>query len=377
VGVDLPPHLAFAPAERLSPGSSHLFADLILGGWLLVVVGCAAAFALFAWARARRLDAEVWRRRGLRPGPILLPGVAEPADGQREEAPAPFVELTITQEGKEQRHKNSYSVCWTEVARSLSSRPFGLRTESGDHVLVEPGQRIELVDGLDETLPMGAGRRRRDARIVAGERLWIRGVLSRGGQGGEGPYRGGGGEGRWTLRPPARGALFISSEPVANEARGEVRLHAWFAGVFVALLAICQLALFRPYHRLRADGVQTVGTVVSKNTYTTKHKNGVTRHYQLTVTYDVAGHERRFTGDTSVGAYRLVNGGTSIPILRSASAPDVVLLGGAEELGATSGSAVFGTCVGLLIAVTWAFATIGRRPWWRRKRVVETVPGRL
>jgi hypothetical protein len=374
--VNLPPHLAFAPAERLSPGSSHLFADLILGGWLLVIVGCAAAFAFFAWARARKLDAEVWRRRGLRPGPILLPGVAEPADGQREDAPAPFIELTITQEGKEQRHKNSYSVRWTEVSRSLTSRPFSLRTDNGDHVLVEPGQRIELVDGLDHTSSMGRDKRRRDARIVAGERLWIRGVLSSGTPSGDGPYRGGGG-GRWTLRPPPRGPLFISSQPVANEARGEARVHVWFAGLFLALLAICQLAAFRTYHRLRADGVQTIGTVVGKNTYTTKHKNSVTRHYQLTVSYDVGGRPHRFTGETSGWAYQLVSGGTSVPITRSASSPDVVLVGGAEELGATTGAATFGTTAAIVLVVAWILVTIGRRPWWRQKRVVENVPGRL
>ena len=361
-----------APPGRLSPATSHLFVDLLLGGWLLVAVGIAALFAFLAWSRAKKLGAEVWHKRGLRPGPILLPGVAAPLDD--DQSGQPFIELSIDQRGVERSSKNGRFVVWTETSRTLRDRAFVLRCDNGERVRVEPSGRVDLIDRLDDTHRLGPAARRRSARIVEGETVWIRGELVDAGASGDGPYRGGAPTHRWVLRPPARGSVFLSSEPVELEGRAEARFHTRIACVYLAYLALCQLAFFADYRALRADGVQDHAVVTRRTTWITRSKSTTTKHYGFHVSY--ADHQDAIE-ETNSHAYAAIHEGDRVPIVYVPRKPTVVQLGAAAELGLNAGAGVVGLIFGGMLTMFYLALNAGRRPWWRRRKLVETVRGTL
>src|SRR5690348_1743842 len=100
-----------------------------IGGFVpLLFAFVTGLIALSAWSRARVLSAEVWKRRGLRPGTILLCGIAQRLDESGEPS-ASLVELEIEQVGI-QRPKTQ--VVWKEISRVLRDRPFLIRTDAGD-----------------------------------------------------------------------------------------------------------------------------------------------------------------------------------------------------------------------------------------------------
>jgi hypothetical protein len=362
----------FAPPSRMAPGTSHVFADLLLGGWLVLAISLAILFAWRAWSRARKLRAEVWHERGLRPGPILVPGVATPLDDDR--TGQPFIELSIEQHGVQRHTKNGHYVAWSETSRALRDRPFLLRCDNGELVRVEPSGRVDLIDRLDQTHRLSHADRRRSARIVEGEPVWIRGELVDTAAGGSGPYRGAAPTHRWLLRPLARDGLFISSEPVEQEGRAEARFHAAFAALYAVMLLLCQGVLFHEYRALRARGVASSALLTSKTTWTTRSKSTVTRHYGFHLQYNGT---RSANVETNGRVYRATGEGATVPILYDGDDPDTMQLGSVEELGLGSGSAIFGMVLAVMLTVLYLVFNASRMPWWRRRKLLETESGKL
>jgi hypothetical protein len=372
--VDPSAALRLAPWSYVSSSTAHVCVDLVCGGGLLTAAVVTGGLALAAWSRARRLGAEVWKRRGLRPGPILLPGVARALDDGHGEAA--FVELTLEQRGRQWQAKGGPQVTWKEISRKLKQRPFELECENGEHVRVEPGARVELVDRLDVTEAIIPGLRRRTARITPGEPIWVRGDLYDNGKASEGPYREAAPSHRWVLRPHARDAMYISSEPVDAEERAAGKLDLKFALVYVLLLVGARL-LFADYLALRAAGVETQARVVQRNSYWVRGKHGNDPRYSLDVELDVGGRSQKLWEPTNGAAYRQIEEGAMVPVTYLPTRPTVVQLATRSDLSTDMGGVFIAYFVIVTIGLLHIGIRIGRRPWWRQKKVVEIVPGRL
>lgn len=363
--------LLYAPAFRLSTTASELWVTWIFGVGLLLVVFACALQAWRAWSHALQLRAEVWRQKGLRSGMMLISGVAEPVEEERDAATreaaafAPFVELTIHQEGTQHSSRNGQYVMWLESSRSLSERPFILHTDEGTRIRVEPSGQIELIDKLEE--PMRAGNtRRRVARIIPGERIWVRGQLVI--DSAQGPYRGLASQP--TLRPSPDRPLLICSQPIEAEDRSATRLHAGFAVGMLLMLLFCQRVVFGEFHALR-HGVEQTATLVSKRYWSTRNKNSVTMHFAYTLA------PTNVEDEVSNDAYTRGEPGDLVPIVRGAKDATVFQIGPRSEVGIDTRNVVAAGLVCAGIVVAWLAVAARRKPWWRRPRYDERTPGTL
>ncbi len=364
----------YAPASRLLASTSRFLADSLFGGGIVLVIGLALLLAFLAKARAGALGEEERKKRGLRPGPILLCGLPEPID----EPPASgaFIELVIDQSGTQHQHRGRHYVTWTESARTLKHQPFYLRTESGERVRVEPQGRVELIDALEAPQRHGtSAKRRRIARITPGEKIWVRGLLSGDGWS-AGPYRGAGGGG-YVLLPGGRDPLLVSSQPIDLEDEQTARFHGIFGFGFVALLALLQLVVFADYRALRREGVRGEARIDGIRQWITHSKNSTTHHFGWTLIYHVPGGALSTEVETNGYAFSRLTGGDTVPIVYVPRSPAIVQLGTEDEVAMSAGTAMFGLLTfgglgGLYIGLSRT-----RRPWWRRKRIVDVENGML
>lgn len=359
----------YAPNLRLSSHASRIFADEVFGFGLIAVCVAVLLGAVWAWARARQLGEEVWKRRGLRSGPALLPGVAHPLD-ERHGAEHALIELTIEQEGKQVETKSGPHVHWRETSRRLVDRPFLLRTDGGDEVHVEPQGRVVLIDRLMPPVRVRPGVRHRIARIDPGERVWIRGVLSIPAREAQGPYRDGGAA-RPTLRPDGTRPLSVSSEPVDNELLASARFHFLFAVLFATAFALSQGVLFRPYHALRSGGQVTEATVTDHRRWITRNKSSVTEHYALGLEFECpTGHALVYEETNGVAFARFAEGAT-VPVVFLPSDPTLAQIGSGDELGTTQARTAIATGVSSFLLFIYMLTGFSRRPWWRRDKLHE------
>jgi hypothetical protein len=365
---------AFVTAHHLSAHASHLFVDKVLGGGLLLWLAVTAILAFAAWAEARRLGAEVYRDRGLTPGPHLLPGRAEALDGADAR---PLLELTITQTGEQRRTRNGHYVVWKEVARALDERPFCLKLDDGTRLLVQTSARVDLIDRLEPPQREHQTLRRRRAQICHGDAVWIRGVVERRPRGGEGPYRGSDAP-EWVLRPPAREALFLSSEPVEAPARAAARFHAACLAAGLALFAGLQTLAFGDYRQLRSDPEVVTLPVAATRAWTTTHKGQVREHYAISVAVPEAGGApgASVEQETTWRAYTSVTRGLPVVVTRSRSHPKILQLGDGE-VGASADAVTTGMLLTVFAGAAQIVVGVRRRPWWRRRRVVDCESGKL
>ena len=365
------PGLLYAPVFRLTTAASVVWTTWVFGVALVALVLVSLLFAWRAWSHALQLRGEVWRHKGLRPGALLVGGVAEPVDEEseaaRREAAAfsPFVELTIHQHGEQRSSRNGRYVLWKETTRTLTERPFILRTDAGMRVRVEPSGHIELVDKLEAPIRNGNDRLR-IAKIVPGERIWVRGDLLVGSA--QGPYRGTADQP--TLRPPSDRPMLICSQPIEAEDLGTARFHAGFALGFVVVLLFCQGVLFSTFRTLRY-GVEQSARITDVRHWVTRNKNAVTNHYGFTVA------PMNVQEEVSYDAYASHRVGDAIPVMRGATNPSLLQIGPASEVGETTGHVTFASFLTIGVVGAWLAVSASRRPWWRRKRYDETQPGTL
>jgi len=369
----------FAPEQALSPSATALFADVVLGGWPLLTVLLAALFAFLAWSRAKKLGAEVWPRRGLRSGPMLLPGTAQPlaVDPYEEvglDPNRPFVEVDIDQVSKAFRAKQGTQLRWSEYARSTKDRPFALVTESGDRVRVEPSGKVQLIDRLERAERIDATHRRKRAQIVPGEPVWVRGFLSDAQKPSDtSPYRGGAKVERWVLRPPVDGPMLVSSQPVEAEGLSDARFHLVCAGLFLSCLLLFQGLGFRDYRALRSGGVPTQAEITGTRRWTTHSKNATRQHYAFELKYETSVGWLETEQETNYGAYISVHKGEKVPLVYDADRPSVAQIGVPADMAANMFVAIIGTIAMVFLSLLYPLISKGRRPWWR-KRLIEIEP---
>jgi hypothetical protein len=373
----LPIYWSVVPAQRLSFTTSHVVVDEVFGLALAVCILVALILGATAWQRSTRLRDNVWiPRRKLRAGIILIEGVAHPVEEERHAAETdavfpPFVEVTIHQRADVRRGKKGEYWVWQETSRSLTERPFLLRTEAGDSIRVEPSGALELADKL-EPGPQSFGiERTRIARIIPGERIWVRGRLELGAIGSEGPYRGAQGA-PTTLRPSGKEPLLISSQPVWKEDRDRALVHFGFGSLLIALLVLCQTLFFGDFRTLRSRGVVSDAVINDARSWVTQVKGRYIKHYGFSFDWLVDG--KRYAGNDEVGplAYQSYNLGAHIPIVYDPIHPKTMMPGRRDELGINNALCVVTGSMYFMALLFWYTTWKLRRPWWRQKKLVNT-----
>lgn len=233
-------------------------------------------FSLWQWrlskkgSAAAKLDFD--RQSTLREGARFVSGKVEYADGERV-----AVRVTITQIGTETRGKST-SHAWTETSRAVEKRPFYLRLDSGERVLVDVSNAdVLLVDKLDKTHWVEKWRRYKRAELDPGERAFAEGILRKrhdptiAGAG----YRDAGES--WVLMPLA-GRIHVSTEDVSQRHRLRARAFVW-AMVLLPLWALGALLPVYPYFKRAMDGHDELTPYLGRYHYTTRTSKGQIVHH--------------------------------------------------------------------------------------------------
>jgi hypothetical protein len=258
--------------NHADPGLSALLILL-----LVVALGAMWLFSLWQWALARRSAAaakvEFEQHSALREGARFVSGKVEYADGE-----SVAVRVTITQHGSEVQGKNA-SHRWTEVERKVDKRPFYLRLDSGERVLVDTTNAdVLLVDKLDRLHWVQKWQRQKRAQLDVGERAFAEGILRKrhdpnaAGVG----YRDVGT--RWVLMPRAR-RIHVSTEDVSQRHKLRARAFAW-AVVLLPLWAMGALLPVYPYFARLKDGRDEQAEYLGRYHYTTDTSKGP-KHYWM------------------------------------------------------------------------------------------------
>ena len=185
-------------------GTAAVISVASLGAPLLIT---SVLFAL----RARSLRRQAVNERAsletnpftLRPGPVSLAGSVEPLDGE-DDAP-----VKVSVAGGERR---------------IDARPFLLHLANGVRVRVEPGERPLLRDELEAGV----------ARLTAGERVFVRGVLKAPIE--EGPYAE-----RSVIGAPRWGRVLLSTAAFSGELERRSRALGFQIFMLFASLGLTQL----------------------------------------------------------------------------------------------------------------------------------------
>ncbi|MFO0561588.1 MAG: hypothetical protein U0269_26490, partial [Polyangiales bacterium] len=245
---------------------------------LLLVVALVSMwlFSLWQWVLARRSAAaakvEFEQQSALREGARFVSGKVEYADGE-----SVAVRVTITQHGSEVRGKSA-SHRWTETERQVEKRPFYLRLDSGERVLVETtNANVLLVDKLDRMHWVQKWQRQKRAQLDVGERAFAEGILRRrhdpnaAGIG----YRDAGTS--WVLMPLAR-RIHVSTEDASQRHKLRARAFAW-AMLLLPLWALGALLPVYPYFARLKDGRDEQAGYLGRYHYTTRTSKGQIVHH--------------------------------------------------------------------------------------------------
>ena len=354
-----------SPAEHLSETASVVWAIGILPA---LFIGAALVAAILWWrARSQANTAHMVGARTIVHGRV-----------ERDDDAKPPVRLEIVQAGTETPTKNGYTHRWSETTRTLSVRPFYLRTENGDTVRVEPNSQVMLVDGLDETARSGWSRRL-VAELTAGEDAFVVGHLERDFDPRMQPNDGTGyrsATSAYVLRPPAGGRMLVSTEPLAARFLRRAKFHGRWA-LAILLVGVVNQVWFVPFFHRAISGVEVQARITNRRWWTTHSRNGTSYHYAVSAeimpgqSFDGPLPEDR----VSHSDYDALSEGDQVPYLVATDDES------AYEIGSHPTTHV-GLFIGALIV---AIATLGiyygntqsTRPWYDRKKLIHTGGVRL
>lgn len=303
--------------------------------------------------RARRADARWMEDAPLRPGEAVLRGAVELAPGHDA-----ALRVEIDQVGTESKGKNGWSQTWRETARRVHAHPFFLHDRRGPRVRVEPDQRAMLIDGLDRVERADVARRTKIAELSPGEEIYALGELVLAPETG-GAYRGGGDA--LVLRPPRRGRMLVSSEPLGERYRSAPPARATGSS---RSASTCSSSPWRTSGTTRARwGRAEIGVVEESVARTGKNA-------RCAVTV------RRPNGETFEDTLahrecRRLPRGTRVPVVAIPGSPWFAHVGQVTGIHAASG--ILGTIALLFLVLLHRLPS---RPWYERP-LVETSSGRL
>jgi hypothetical protein len=336
---------------------------------LVVALGCFRQAALRA--RAARAAEAKSEHRGLRPGFAVVHGRVETDDGE------PAVRVAIRQRGRTYQAKGGVRHVWAEFDRQIVARSFFLRLASEERVKVEPGDDVLFVDLLSTTEQSAAQATRvRTAELTSKDSAYAVGRLF--------PprpavaYRSA--DEGFCLRPAEGERMLISTEPLEDRYLRRAAFHrAWLLACLSAFVFVNAL-VFEPYWCALLFAEPITASAVDTRTWTTRGKHGPVSHYQVVSTGTVDGHAFRLASDTNRTYYTEVHdslskGSVEVPLLVSPPQPYAAVLGTRPALSVVRGFVSWFALLGL--SVGYALSSRRARPWYERKKVVDTGSGSL
>jgi hypothetical protein len=362
------PAYSAQPADHVSPAATLWVVDGIGVG----VLGALLVLALVRRGVHRRREklahkAALRQGESLHLGPSVLAGVVVD-DGEGD-----AVVVEIDQLGREYKTKSGWSHQWSEARRSVEVKPFYVARANGERVRVEPDAEVFLIDKLDVTVRTGHTQRVRRARLSPGEHVFILGDMVRAPDPKLGGYREAA-EG-WVLRPPRGERMLVSTEPL--EDRHQARAKVWrnLALIGGAFLLLWHGLLFVDVHAKRISGQVVTKTAVDKRWSRNWVRPSKGRPYWAYHYYvDATGSDgTRDESQVDYASYQAIENGTELSYVQVDGKPLQI---GAKPC-AGSGSTAFGVVMAAIWAIVYLVVILSTRPWWMRKRVVETGTGRL
>ncbi|HQP38261.1 MAG TPA: hypothetical protein PLI95_23915 [Polyangiaceae bacterium] len=364
---------SLVPYARFSPATSSLIV-FVFGGLVFGIV-LTLAITLWSWHRQRAKAARdsVRSDRFLAPGPNVLGGVVEPLDS------SPFaVRFRITQSGVERQNKGAWHTTWTEDERTIEAHPFHLRLANGQHIRVEPGHDVFLVDALDQHERTSHATRTLTAELSRGERATVSGVLVREDTPGATPsgYRSSSSR-SFVLRPPSLEPMLISAEPLEQRYLRRASVHGRMAIITAVVWIAFHLVAFGRYDLLSWFGEVVQATVVGTPTWTRSTKHGPVTHYGVVARYETADGRVRFLSDeVNASAWgRFSDKPGQTVRFRVVDFRNLACIGTRPTVSDVA--TAIGVAVNLALIIGYFVYSRTTRPWYDRKKLVQLERGRL
>jgi hypothetical protein len=306
----------------------------------------------------------------------LAPGVAV-IHGQVETEGGPAMRVVIQQQGEQHTVKGGIRHKWTEVDRTVEARPFSLILDSGERVEVQPGEGALLVDLLGIEPTQYPDRRTRTSELRPGDFIYAAGRLMAPIQGDA--YRST--EQGFTLRPERGQRMLLSVEPLEARFLKKAFFHGMWALGFIAALLFTDGLLFHSYWQKLFWGRVVAADVTEPMTWTTRGKHGLVYHYGVTANVSVDGNQLMLNPETTSAFYNEAR--SILACHQPLTAPVVIVLPEGKPYNIGSRPALDGGA----FMVAWMFFfglafgytihTRHARPWYERKKVVDTGSGPL
>lgn len=348
--------------------------------FVVLPCGLVGAWSLFWWVQHRKRAAV---ERGFDPKAPLVNGHAVIV-GQVELEPGatgPAIQLAIQQEGKDIKGKHGWSHSWSERSREVRVRPFWVRRFTGELVRVEPDERVVLRDELSRVERRSYAERVRFAELTPGETVHVSGSLFGANPSGMGAaYRVAATEP--VLRPSRIGPMVVSTERPGATSDERARFYrSWLVGVAALALAL-PTVVFPTVALLGLTGetVRAVPGATRQWQVYRKPKNRpgyYVQHYGLRSVREDGGRAQVLTDECSAAVWSCVQSG-ACPEVRytvSALSDGVVQIGVGGQI--TDGRAIVLGLVAAALLLIYPISVFGSRPWYLRRRIVDTGTGKL
>jgi hypothetical protein len=288
------------------------------------------------------------------------------------------VRITLTQEGRQTKHRYGFRHTWTETNRETEVQPFYLRTESGERVRVEPPRDVVLVDKLDQMDWNRSDFRRRRAEVTPGEWAIVEGRLTKGidpeNPTSSSSYRTTGPT-DWTMTSVQRGGMHISTESLSTRyhLRARAFLRTTLGLVALGLISFCFTI---PYRTRAYLGHNVIGIYERKQYVPGSKRRGQPTLSKYLVTVSASENSQPFVAQYQVRRddyERLPKEKGRIWIRYVPGKPSVTTLGSGASFEGYLGliSAFF-----LSVGVEYLMRTRRYRRWYEGK-YVETALGTL
>ncbi len=340
---------------------------LIAGGWMTLLF----AFSLmrFLAYRHRCLRSEAIEQGPIElcEGPIVIGGCVETDDG------GPAIRIEIDQAGTEQKHKNTWSHVWRETARRVHVRPFCVRLDNDQRVLVIPDEKVKIVDDM-QTESSKNNTRLRVSEVSSGERVWIRGILSREGRDGGSVTAYRGGEAPFVLRRSRFEPVDVSSGTLTTRYARWRRFYRASAITFAVLLTLTHVVAFSSYYMQCVFGRVETATITGTSTYVTTSKSSKTTHYVIEAKL-ADGTKLKDEVASSIYVAARDKKIVQVPFRYIPFARFIHSIG--VSAVASTGWIVVVLMVAMVATIVLALVRRSSVAWYEQRRVVESRSGRL
>jgi len=227
---------------------------------------------------------------------------------------------------------------------------------------------------MDGLIRVDLTHRIRQANLSPGEMVFASGTLTRA-LDPEGAPAGGYRAARenYVLRPPRRGSMLLSSEPLGARFRERARFHRYYAFVLACTALIFHIA-FLGYHVRRYAGVPTTATIHKLDHSVSRDSDGDDVHHYV-VWLDVEGGGR-FSDDIRADTFNALHQGDVVPVTYVKTRGP---FSRCSTIGSERSVSLFAWFVVPLFFGAWAIYNSrekSTRPWYER-HVVDSGKGRL